>query len=26
MKHLKFRGYALPDRDDAFVGFRSCAI
>jgi len=25
MKHLKFRGYALPDRDDAFVGFRTCA-
>jgi gamma-glutamyl hercynylcysteine S-oxide synthase len=25
MKHLKFRGYAVPDRDDAFVGFRTCA-
>lgn len=25
MKHPKFRGFALPDRDDAFVGFRTCA-
>jgi iron(II)-dependent oxidoreductase len=26
MKHPKFRGFALPDRDDGFVGFRSCAM
>jgi gamma-glutamyl hercynylcysteine S-oxide synthase len=26
MKHPKLRGYALPGRDDAFVGFRSCAV
>jgi ergothioneine biosynthesis protein EgtB len=26
MKHPKFRGFALPQRDDAFVGFRTCAI
>ena len=26
MKHPKFRGFALPDRDDGFVGFRTCAI
>jgi iron(II)-dependent oxidoreductase len=26
MKHPKFRGYALPERDDGFVGFRSCAL
>jgi ergothioneine biosynthesis protein EgtB len=25
MKHPKFRGFALPERDDAFVGFRTCA-
>ncbi len=25
MKHPKFRGFALPERDDAFVGFRSCS-
>ncbi len=25
MKHPKFRGFALPSRDDIFVGFRSCA-
>jgi gamma-glutamyl hercynylcysteine S-oxide synthase len=25
MKHPKFRGFALPDRDDAFVGFRTCS-
>ncbi len=24
MKHPKFRGFALPERDDAFVGFRTC--
>lgn len=26
MKHPKLRGFALPQRDDAFVGFRSCAV
>lgn len=26
MKHPKLRGFALPGRDDAFVGFRSCAV
>ncbi|MES2999675.1 MAG: SUMF1/EgtB/PvdO family nonheme iron enzyme [Pseudomonadota bacterium] len=26
MKHPKFRGYALPERDDGFVGFRTCAV
>jgi EgtB-related family protein len=26
MKHPKFRGFALPGRDDSFVGFRSCAL
>ena len=26
MKHPKFRGFAMPRRDDHFVGFRSCAI
>ncbi len=26
MKHSKFRGFALPERDDAFVGFRTCAL
>ena len=25
MKHPKFRGFALPERDDAFVGFRTCS-
>jgi gamma-glutamyl hercynylcysteine S-oxide synthase len=25
MKHPKFRSFALPERDDAFVGFRTCA-
>lgn len=25
MKHPKFRGFAAPGRDDAFVGFRTCA-
>lgn len=25
MKHPKFRGFAAPERDDAFVGFRTCA-
>ena len=26
MKHPKFRGFAMPGRDDSFVGFRSCAV
>ncbi|MEZ0309177.1 MAG: hypothetical protein ACAH21_14735, partial [Ramlibacter sp.] len=26
MKHPKFRSFALPERDDAFVGFRTCAL
>jgi EgtB-related family protein len=26
MKHPKFRHFALPARDDLFVGFRSCAL
>lgn len=26
MKHPKFRHFALPERDDLFVGFRSCAV
>ncbi|WHZ12311.1 MAG: Serine/threonine kinase [Burkholderiaceae bacterium] len=26
MKHAKFRGFALPVRDDLFSGFRSCAV
>jgi ergothioneine biosynthesis protein EgtB len=26
MKHPKFRGFALPDRDDGFVGFRTCSV
>lgn len=26
MKHPKFRGFALPGRDDLFGGFRSCAL
>ncbi|TFY96837.1 SUMF1/EgtB/PvdO family nonheme iron enzyme [Ramlibacter rhizophilus] len=25
MKHPKARGFALPERDEAFVGFRTCA-
>ncbi len=25
-KHLKHRGFALPERDDGFAGFRSCAL
>jgi iron(II)-dependent oxidoreductase len=25
MKHPKFRGFALPERDDFFVGFRTCS-
>jgi iron(II)-dependent oxidoreductase len=26
MKHPKFRGFALPERDDGFVGFRTCSL
>jgi gamma-glutamyl hercynylcysteine S-oxide synthase len=26
MKHPKYRNYYLPERDDMFVGFRSCAL
>jgi gamma-glutamyl hercynylcysteine S-oxide synthase len=26
MKHPKFRGFARPERDDAFVGFRTCTL
>ena len=26
MKHPKFRGFAPPERDDGFVGFRTCAL
>jgi ergothioneine biosynthesis protein EgtB len=26
MKHPKFRGFALPERDDGFVGFRTCTL
>lgn len=26
MKHPKGRGFALPERDDAFVGFRTCSV
>lgn len=26
MKHPRARGWALPERDDGFVGFRSCAL
>ena len=26
MKHPKYRGFAAPERDDRFVGFRSCAF
>ena len=26
MKHPKFRGFALPGRDDGFTGFRTCAV
>ena len=26
MKHPRFRGFALPDYDQGFVGFRSCAV
>lgn len=25
LKHPKFRGFAMPERDDGFIGFRSCA-
>ncbi|HSV44278.1 MAG TPA: SUMF1/EgtB/PvdO family nonheme iron enzyme [Ramlibacter sp.] len=26
MKHPRARGFALPERDDGFVGFRSCSL
>jgi gamma-glutamyl hercynylcysteine S-oxide synthase len=26
LKSARYRGYALPERDDAFVGLRTCAI
>jgi iron(II)-dependent oxidoreductase len=26
MKHPKLRSFALPQRDDAFVGFRTCSV
>ena len=26
LKHPRFRGFARPERDDLFVGFRTCAI
>ena len=26
MKHPKFRGFALPERDEGFTGFRTCAL
>jgi len=26
MKHPKYRSFALPGRDDGFVGFRSCVV
>ena len=26
MKHPRFRGFALPEWDEGFVGFRSCAL
>ncbi|WP_255440730.1 SUMF1/EgtB/PvdO family nonheme iron enzyme [Caenimonas sedimenti] len=26
MKHPRARGWALPERDDGFVGFRTCAV
>lgn len=26
LKNPKLRGFALPERDDGFVGFRSCAV
>ena len=26
MKSARFRGFALPERDDGFVGFRTCAM
>ncbi len=26
MKHVKARGWALPERDDGFTGFRTCAV
>jgi len=26
MRHLKARAWALPDEDEGFVGFRTCAL
>jgi ergothioneine biosynthesis protein EgtB len=26
MKHPRARGWALPERDDGFIGFRTCAV
>jgi ergothioneine biosynthesis protein EgtB len=26
MRHAKYRNFYLPERDDVFVGFRSCAV
>lgn len=26
LRHPQFRGFQLPDRDDAFCGFRSCSL
>lgn len=26
IRHARFRNFLLPERDDAFVGFRSCAL
>jgi gamma-glutamyl hercynylcysteine S-oxide synthase len=26
MKHPKARGFARPERDDGFVGFRTCSL
>lgn len=25
-RHPRFRGFLLPERDDVFVGFRTCAL
>jgi formylglycine-generating enzyme required for sulfatase activity len=25
-RHPRFRGFLLPERDDIFVGFRTCAL
>ena len=26
LKHVKFRHFLAPERDDAFAGFRSCSV